>query len=355
MKSRVVKKGFTLLEVMVASVIGAFIALVSVGALRAVTAGRAMVNTNIDAADELRYAVELIRSDLANVYRDSSADAMKFVGAFAESDENMTTSLTMRIVSLANARRSEPEGDIHEVHYYLREDEDKSVLMRRIYPLVGTEVEEELPGGVLTAIAENIVGFELMYFDGEEWVPEWPAELNRLPEMVEIVLATVEEKQGRQGSLVARRILASFPRLPQQTQNTDTSGQDQADAGGGQAGPGQNTGSSGQGSGQPGGGMGMRGSGRGGGGGFSGRGRGGSDQGPGGSDRGPRGFDGGRGGFGGRGRGGGGRGGGGRGGGGRGGGGRGGGDSSRGPGGSGGRPSGSGGFGGRPGGPGGSR
>jgi len=284
MKSRADKKGFTLLEVMVASVIGAFIALVSVGALRAVTAGRAMVNTNIAAADELRYAVELIRSDLANVYRDGSADAMKFVGISAESDENMTTSLTMRIVSLANARRSEPEGDIHEVHYYVMEGEDKSALMRRIYPLVGTEAEEELPGGVLTAIAENIVGFELMYFDGEEWVPDWPAELNRLPEMVEIVLATVEEKQGREGSIVTRRIIASFPRLPQQSQNTDTSGQDQADSGEGQAGSGQGTASSGQSGGGSSGGMRGR---RGGGGGFSGRGRGGSDQGPGGSGRGP--------------------------------------------------------------------
>lgn len=283
MKSRADKKGFTLLEVMVASVIGAFIALVSVGALRAVTAGQAMVNTNIAAADELRYAVELIRRDLANVYRDSSADAMKFVGAFAESDENMMTSLTMRIVSIANARRNQPEGDIHEVHYYLMQAKDKSVLMRRLYPVVGTEAEEELPGGVLTAIAENIVGFELMYFDGQEWVPEWPAELNRLPEMVEIVLAAVEEKQGRRGSLVARRILASFPRLPQQTQSTDTSGQGQADAGAEPA-------DSGQGSGRPSGDTsGVSGQGRNRGGGFSGRRPGGSDQGPGGSDRGRRG------------------------------------------------------------------
>ena len=288
MKSRTVKKGFTLLEVMVASVIGAFIALVSVGALRAVTAGQAMVNTNIAAADELRYAVELIRSDLANVYRDGSAEAMKFVGTFADTDENMMTSLTMRIVSIANARRSQPEGDVHEVHYYLMAEEGKSVLMRRLYPVVGTEAQEELPGGVLTAIAENIVGFELMYFDGEEWVPEWPAEQNRLPQMVEIVLATVEEKQGRQGSLVARKILASFPRLPQQAQNAQTSGQDQADSGGRTAEASQGTGSSGQSGGGSSGDMRGR---QGRGGGSSGRGRdsGGSGRGRGGSDRGSRG------------------------------------------------------------------
>ena len=292
MKSSADKKGFTLLEVMVASVIGAFIAMVSVGALRAVTAGQAMVNTNIAAADELRYAVELIRSDLANVYRDGSVDAMKFVGTFADTDDNMMTSLTMRIVSIANTRRSQPEGDIHEVQYYLAESEEKSILMRRLYPVVGTEAEEELPGGVLTAIAENIAGFELMYFNGEEWVPEWPAELNSLPQMVEIVLATVEEKQGRQGSLVARKILAAFPRLPQQTQDTGASGQGGADSGGRTTEAGQNTGSSGQSGGGSSGGMrGRRG------GGYSGRGDGGSDRGPSGSDRGRGGSTRGRGGF----------------------------------------------------------
>ncbi len=299
MKSSSDKKGFTLLEVMVASVIGAFIAMVSVGALRAVTAGQEMVNTNIAAADELRYAVELIRSDLANVYRDGSAEAMKFVGTFADTDDNMMTSLTMRIVSIANTRRSQPEGDIHEVQYYLMAEEGKSALMRRLYPVVGTEVEEELPGGVLTAIAENIVGFELMYFDGEEWVPEWPAEQNRLPQMVEIVLATAEEKQGRQGSLVARKILATFPRLPQQAQGAGASGQGGAGSGGRTAAS-QGAGSSGQSGGGSSGGMpGDRRRG----GGFSGRGPGGSDQGPGSSDRGdggsgrgPGGYDRGRGG-----------------------------------------------------------
>ncbi len=199
---------------------------------------------------------------------------MKFVGTSADTDDNMMTSLTMRIVSVANTRRSQPEGDIHEVNYYLMEAEGKGVLMRRLYPVVGTEAQEELPGGVLTAIAENIVGFELMYFDGEEWLPEWPAEQNRLPQMVEIVLATVEEKQGRQGSLVARRILASFPRLPQQVQDTQTSGQDQAESGERTAEASQGTESSGQtGGGSSGGGR------RGGGYSGSDRGRGGSDRG----------------------------------------------------------------------------
>ena len=207
------KNGFTLVEVVIASIIGSFIALVAVSALRAVTSGRTLVANNIAAADEIRYATQLIRQDLANVYRDSEGSAIKFVGTNAETDEEMKTSLTMRIVSTTNTRLSEVEGDLHDVEYFIMEEEDKSVLMRRFCPVVGTEEEDELPGGVLTAIAENIVGFELRYFDGEEWLPEWFAEQNMFPEMVEIILMTTEEKSGRDPTPVIRNILASFPRI----------------------------------------------------------------------------------------------------------------------------------------------
>ncbi len=207
------KSGFTLVEVVIASIVGSFIALVAVSALRAVTSSRTLVANNLAAADEIRYATQLIRQDLANVYRDSEGSAIKFVGTNAETDEDMKTSLTMRIVSTTNTRLSEVEGDLHDVEYFIMEEEDKSVLMRRFCPVVGTEEEDELPGGVLTAIAENIVGFEMRYFDGEEWLPEWLAEQNMFPEMVEITLMTTEEKSGRDPTPVIRNILASFPRI----------------------------------------------------------------------------------------------------------------------------------------------
>lgn len=231
------KSGFTLVEVVIASIIGSFIALVAVSALRAVTSSKTIVNNNLAAADELRYATQLIRQDLANVYRDSDGSKIKFVGTFAETDEDMKTSLTMRIVSTRNARRSEVEGDLHDVEYFVMEEEDKSVLMRRICPVVGTEEEDELPGGVMTAIAENIVGFDLKYYDGEEWLPEWLAEQNMFPEMVEITLMTTEEKSRRDPTPVIRKILASFPRISANlAQGTSIGGQDAPGGDGGSVG-----------------------------------------------------------------------------------------------------------------------
>ena len=225
MKTMTRTRGFTLLEVMIASIIGAFIAMVAVGALRAVTTGRSLVNAGISGSDELRYALNLIRQDLTNVYRDTSATGLRFIGASAETSDNMMTSLTVRTVSTINARKGIVEGDLRDVEYYLTEAEGKSVLMRRFCPVVGNEAQEELPGGILTVIAENIVLFDVSYFDGEEWFAEWPAERQSLPEMVEITLATPDQKDATAQRLITRSCLASFPRLSQQLAQASTAQQ----------------------------------------------------------------------------------------------------------------------------------
>ncbi|MBE0536054.1 MAG: prepilin-type N-terminal cleavage/methylation domain-containing protein [Phycisphaerae bacterium] len=214
MKRLAAKRGFTLLEVLIASIIASFIALVAVGALRAVTAGRTLVYRNIAAADELRYAIELLRSDLENVYRDSAAEGQRFVGSFAEMDRDMVTSLRMRIISRVGVRPQQPEGDVCEVEYYLAGSEEAPALMRRVCPIVGNENDELTQGGMLTPIAQNIVGFEVRYFDGAEWLFEWPLERNAFPEMVEITVTAVEIDESGRRSPAVRSLMATFPRMP---------------------------------------------------------------------------------------------------------------------------------------------
>ena len=220
MKHAASPRGFTLLEVLLASIIGAFIALVAVGALRAVTAGRTLVYRNIAAADELRYALEQIRTDLENIYRDTDSANFRFVGGYIESADDLVTSLRMRIISNAPARRQQPESDVYEVEYFLASPEDLAdpeaapSLMRRLCPIVGNEIDELTQGGMLTAIAKNIVAFEVRYFDGLEWLPEWPLERNAFPQMVEVILPVIESDQHGRQIPTTRTMLATFPRLP---------------------------------------------------------------------------------------------------------------------------------------------
>ncbi|MHC5059812.1 MAG: PulJ/GspJ family protein [Planctomycetota bacterium] len=209
------QKGFTLLEVMAASVIGAFIAMVAVGTLRTVTGARERIDINTNCTDELSFAAEMIHNDLSNLYRDTDTSNVKLVGVLTESQSGLIMDLTMRTVGRGSARPGQPEGDVYEAQYFLHKEEnddtEKSALMRRLCPLVGAEDDLQSQGGILTVVAENIVGFEVQFFDGQEWQMEWGPEKNSLPHLVEVSLAGVGGREDKP-LMLARDFLVSFPR-----------------------------------------------------------------------------------------------------------------------------------------------
>jgi type II secretion system protein J len=187
------KEGFTLVEVMVASTIGAFISLVAVGTLKAVITSNEQVDININAASEVRFASNIIARDLVNIYRDENIENTQLIGTIEESAEYSTSNLIFYTNNRTKARASEPEGDIYEVEYYLIKNEETSLLMRRIWPNPNEEFE---PGGILTTISENIDLFEVRYFDGEEWYAEWPEDMETLPDMIEVNIVAKPQSRG---------------------------------------------------------------------------------------------------------------------------------------------------------------
>lgn len=177
------RTGFTLVEVLVASTIGVFIAMVAVGALRTIIGSAEMVDRNITAAAEVRFAANMIARDLQNLYNDDDFENTKFIGTVEAEGGNYTSYLVFYTLGRTKARFDQPEGDLYEVEYYLMQQGETSSLMRRLWPNPSEELE---PGGVLTVIAEDIAGFEVQYFDGEQWSDEWPEEMQALPDLVAV-------------------------------------------------------------------------------------------------------------------------------------------------------------------------
>lgn len=181
------RTGFTLVEVLVASTIGSFIALVAVGSLRVIIGGSEAVDDNINSAAEVRFAANLIARDLTNFYRDENYQDTKFIGTIEDlGDESTTSYVVFYTLGRTKARIGRPEGDVYEVEYYLTKDEENTALMRRLWPNPHKELE---PGGILTVIAEDIELFYIKYFDGEEWADEWPEQVQSPPQLVEVTLA----------------------------------------------------------------------------------------------------------------------------------------------------------------------
>ncbi|OHB83347.1 MAG: hypothetical protein A2Z38_09990 [Planctomycetes bacterium RBG_19FT_COMBO_48_8] len=188
------RTGFTLVEVLVASTIGVFIAMVAVGALRAIIASAEMVDSNINAAAEVRFAANMISRDLQNLYNDGNIENTKFIGTVEPLEQdNYTSYLIFYTTGRTKARIDQPEGDLYEVEYYLMQEGETSSLMRRLWPNPSKDLE---PGGILTIIAENIAAFEVQYYDGEEWSQEWPEEMQALPELVSISIVANQPKRS---------------------------------------------------------------------------------------------------------------------------------------------------------------
>jgi general secretion pathway protein J len=188
------RTGFTLVEVLVASTIGSFIAFVAVGSLRVIIGAAEAVDNNIKSAAEVRFAANMIAKDLTNFYRDENYSNTRFIGTIEDlADDSSTSYLVFYTLGRTKARVGQPEGDIYEVEYYLTKDDETSALMRRLWPNPHEELE---PGGILTVIAEDIDFFNIRYFDGEEWADEWPEEIQNLPDLIEITIVAKQTGRG---------------------------------------------------------------------------------------------------------------------------------------------------------------
>ena len=180
-------RGFTFVELIVASIIGVFIAVVAVSVLKAVSTGAEMVNDGIDKSAGIKYVSGMIAADLWNVYRGRNLADTKFTGTMQSGKGGRSSSLTFYTIGRVKARPDQPEGDVYEVEYYLVSNEEKTSLMRRLWP---NPDKENRHGGMLTAIADKVDGFLVRYYDGRQWQIEWDEMKSDFPELVEVTITS---------------------------------------------------------------------------------------------------------------------------------------------------------------------
>ncbi|MCL5278753.1 MAG: prepilin-type N-terminal cleavage/methylation domain-containing protein [Planctomycetes bacterium] len=212
------RRGFTLAEVLVASTISGFVAVVAVGALNALAGNAQTVNRMTETTSEIRFAARMMARDLANLYRDPNPQYMKLLGSSAGTANGGPPFLTFYVTGRAKARANQPEGDVYEVEYFLgtrqqqtaraeESSEENTVLFRRLWP---NPDKERDPGGILTPIAENIGVFQVRFWDGKQWADQWTEEMQSLPECFEVTLATLPPQKG---DPLVETFVVTFPRL----------------------------------------------------------------------------------------------------------------------------------------------
>ena len=180
------------MEVLVSITISSFVALVAVGAFKALSDSSARLQAHCDAVAEVRYAADLLARDLGNLYRDSDKANTRLVAARGRTGEAEDPDLVFYTVSHTPARPGQPESDVCEVEYYLQRGGERSRLMRRQWPHPDKDAEQ--PGGVLAVVAEGIDVFDVRFSDGKKWYTEWSEQVDSLPSLVEVTVGLVSDQ-----------------------------------------------------------------------------------------------------------------------------------------------------------------
>ncbi len=202
------RRGFTLVELIVAAVIVALIA----GGTTLITFRLLRTRGSAGAAEAFaraNMAAMLIAQDLANTARDEDLAHARLALTPGGSDAaSARDQLLVQIAGVRPVRAASPqnEGPVHTVQYRL--DPDPSApgtlaLWRRADALPNTNLEG---GGMAVPIAPGVVALQFEALDVEEWVEDWDSDVDGYPHAVRVTVTATDSAGERRASV--RRVVA---------------------------------------------------------------------------------------------------------------------------------------------------
>jgi type II secretion system protein J len=203
------RRGFTLVEVLVAGIVAAGLAIATATSLSSVLRARVRAEAREAAHSRADQAAARIARDVMSIARDPdlrySHLALRRSGGGQDRDEIL---LLMRSLTPVRSFEDVPEGGLYEVQYRILQDSDEPWLWRRIDPAFDPVLDG---GGIATALVRGIVSLRLEAYDGESWFDAWDSDSDGIPHAIRITVTGADGSGGTRA--VARRIVA-IDRVP---------------------------------------------------------------------------------------------------------------------------------------------
>jgi len=186
--------GFTLVEALLATIIGALVVVVAFATFRSVNRNRAMLYHYEEVMAHGRYALRRIRLDLANFYLGENAAERRFRGVKGQIDGRPADRMTLFVISDRKVHPQQKEGDLYEVEYGISENPDTGILFlsRRCAPVEDRELGNER--GTLTRLARHIRSLTFEFDDEGRWQRQW-RDMEHWPRRVRITLLLQDPDQ----------------------------------------------------------------------------------------------------------------------------------------------------------------
>lgn len=196
------RRGFTLIELVLAGVIAALVLVTIVSTLSQVGRARTISRVRLQAYLRADSALDAVRRDLSSILRDADlfhtrvllydGGRIMRVGSRMDLDRDEILVFNTRLEPLGEIDYN-GEGGEYETQYRVDEDRYGTTLWQRRDP-----VPDDIPagGGVATPMAEGVVGFKIEAYDGLEWYDEWDSDLDGLPWGFRITITASGEPGG---------------------------------------------------------------------------------------------------------------------------------------------------------------
>ncbi len=193
------KRGFTIIELVVAIMIAAIISGAVASSLSQLGRARNISRIRMTASRRASDALESIRRDVQSAVRsDDLFDTRLRLApetvrsSVGEVDRDQLLLFNTRLRPIRTIDYS-GEGDEYETQYRIEEDRDGPALWRR-RDAVPDEFEDA--GGIAEPIGDGVIGVRFEAFDGQSWIQEWDSDVEGLPISIR---ATVTASGARPG------------------------------------------------------------------------------------------------------------------------------------------------------------
>jgi general secretion pathway protein J len=212
------KRGFTLLEIMLAVSVLALVGTMIYGGFSQTALNKARVEEDVDHSRIVHMALARMTRELTmafvSTHVNPSLDLRVVDTAFVGSDNGKDDRIDFTSFSHRRLYRNARESDQNEISYFVTEHPDDpgvQVLARREQNRIDDNPRR---GGKSQILVENVEEFNLEYFDPllTDWVQTWDtedvlAQPNRLPTQVRIRLTVADPRRRGQTHAFGTRVM----------------------------------------------------------------------------------------------------------------------------------------------------
>jgi general secretion pathway protein J len=212
------KRGFTLLEIILAVSVLALVGTMIYGGFSQTALNKARIEEDVDHSRIIHMALERMARELTmafvSTHVNPSLDLRVVDTAFIGKDNGKDDRIDFTSFSHRRLYRNARESDQNEISYFVTEHPDEpgvQVLARREQNRIDDDPRR---GGKSQILVENVEEFNLEYFDPllTDWVQTWDtedmlAQPNRLPTQVRIRLAVKDPRRRGETQAFGTRVM----------------------------------------------------------------------------------------------------------------------------------------------------